>query len=60
VIGVSAGTSMPAENAVSDAVSALIALGYKPNEASRWVGSINSQGLRSDEIIRRALQLAAR
>lgn len=60
VVGVSAGTSMPAENAVSDAVSALIALGYKPNEASRWVGSINTQGLRSDEIIRRALQLAAR
>lgn len=60
VVGVGADAFAPVENAVSDAVSALIALGYKPNEASRWVGSINTQGLRSDEIIRRALQLAAR
>lgn len=55
--------STPRSNApdpVSDAVSALIALGYKPNEASRWVGGVDVAGLRSDEIIRRALQLAAR
>lgn len=51
-------TSAP--DPVSDAVSALIALGYKPNEASRWVGGVDVAGLRSDEIIRRALQLAAR
>lgn len=49
-----------APDPVNDAVSALIALGYKPNEASRWVSGVDVSGLRSDEIIRRALQLAAR
>jgi len=47
-------------DAVSDAMSALVALGYKPQEASRWIGSIDTQGLRSEDIIRKALQLAAR
>ena len=41
---------------VADAVSALIALGYKPNEASRMVRQIDSTGLGSEEIIRAALQ----
>jgi Holliday junction DNA helicase RuvA len=45
---------------VSDAISALVALGYKPQEASRWIGQIDTAGLKSEEIIRRALQLAAR
>lgn len=44
-------------NAVEDAVSALISLGYKPPEASRMVRSVeNGSGLSSEEIIRRALQ----
>lgn len=47
-------------DAVGDAMSALVALGYKPQEASRWIGSIDTQGLRSEDIIRKALQLAAR
>lgn len=41
---------------VSEAVSALIALGYKPAEASRAVGSIPGEGLRSEDLIRQALK----
>lgn len=40
----------------ADAVSALIALGYKPQEASRAVASIKEDGLSSEELIRRALK----
>jgi Holliday junction DNA helicase RuvA len=39
-----------------DAVSALIALGYKPQEASRAVAKIDESNLTSEEVIRRALQ----
>lgn len=41
---------------VADAVEALIALGYKPPEASRMVQSIDCDGLASEEIIRLALR----
>ncbi|QBQ53989.1 Holliday junction branch migration protein RuvA [Nitrosococcus wardiae] len=41
---------------VSDAVSALTALGYKPQEASRIVRQLNTEGLATEEIIRQALQ----
>ncbi len=41
---------------ISDAVSALIALGYKPQEASRMVRAVNTDGLDTEEIIRLALQ----
>lgn len=41
---------------VRDAVSALIALGYKPQDASRMVRQIQTSGLASEEIIRQALQ----
>jgi Holliday junction DNA helicase RuvA len=41
---------------VQEAVSALIALGYKPNEASRAVSSVPSGGLKSEDIIRQALK----
>jgi len=41
---------------VSDAVSALVALGYKPQEASRMVRNIETQDLPSEDIIRLALQ----
>ena len=40
----------------SDAVSALIALGYKPQEASRMIANIDLDGLSSEEIIRAALK----
>lgn len=41
---------------VGEAVSALVALGFKPQEASRRVRAIECQGLASEEIVRRALQ----
>ncbi|PKM30131.1 MAG: Holliday junction branch migration protein RuvA [Gammaproteobacteria bacterium HGW-Gammaproteobacteria-11] len=39
-----------------DAVSALISLGYKPQEASRAVAAVEEDGLSSEELIRRALK----
>jgi len=44
---------------VSDAVGALVALGYKPIDASRMVRSVESEGLASEEIIRAALKSVA-
>jgi Holliday junction DNA helicase RuvA len=43
---------------VEDAISALVALGYKPQEASRWVHSVEEANLSSEELIRRALRAA--
>ena len=45
---------------VSEAVSALVALGYKPNEASRAVRAVPAKGLAAEEIIRQALKGMAR
>lgn len=42
-------------DAVQDAVSALIALGYKPNDASRAVRGIREEGASSETLIRQAL-----
>lgn len=47
---------MQAETPVADAIGALIALGYKPNDASRMVRSVECEGLSSEEIIRLALR----
>lgn len=44
----------------SDAVSALIALGYKPAEASRLVQDLGEQAKTTEQIIRLALQKAVR
>lgn len=41
---------------IEEAVSALIALGYKPPQASRMVTQINTHDLTSEEIIRDALK----
>lgn len=41
---------------VEEAVTALVGLGYKPNEASRMVRAIDATELNSEEIIRQALQ----
>lgn len=49
----------PQHSPVNDAMSALIALGYKPIEASRMVRGIECEGLPSEEIIRQALKGAA-
>lgn len=46
-------------NPVGEAVGALMALGYKPNEASRLVRTVESDGLNTEEIIRQALKSAA-
>jgi Holliday junction DNA helicase RuvA len=48
--------AVAASSPVEDAVSALVGLGYKPQEASRMVRAIDTQELSSEEIIRRALQ----
>ncbi len=45
-----------AASPVEDAVSALVGLGYKPQEASRMVRAIDAAELSSEDIIRRALQ----
>ena len=42
-----------------DALSALVALGYKPQEASRLLQHVDTEGLESEAIIRLALKAAA-
>ncbi|MEN8214028.1 MAG: Holliday junction branch migration protein RuvA [Pseudomonadota bacterium] len=44
------------ESPTSEAVSALVALGYKPAEAGRMVKAVEAEGLSSEELIRAALQ----
>jgi Holliday junction DNA helicase RuvA len=46
-------------SAQSDAVSALVALGFKPAEASRAVSLVDDEELSSEELIRRALKSMA-
>ncbi|MGB5409212.1 MAG: Holliday junction branch migration protein RuvA [Thiogranum sp.] len=43
-------------NPVEEAVSALTALGYKPQDASRMVRAVDSEDLTTEDIIRAALQ----
>lgn len=45
---------------LDDAISALVALGYKLPEASRMVRAVASDGLSSEAIIRQALQASVR
>jgi Holliday junction DNA helicase RuvA len=54
----SAGTAAP--DAVSDAISGLIALGYKPQDASRFVHALQTTGKPSEEIIREVLKALVR
>jgi len=51
-----AGVQPVRQDAVGDAVSALVALGYKAQEASRMVRTIKADGLGSEALIRAALQ----
>jgi len=51
-------TQQPVISAVDDAISALIALGYKPQEAKQWVNTIAEVDASSETLIRRALQIA--
>jgi len=52
----------PASGAEAEAYSALVALGYKPQEATRLLKAVDTEGeaLTTEEMIRRALQGAAR
>ena len=52
----------PASQAEGEAYSALVALGYKPQEATRLLKAVDTEGekLTTEEMIRRALQGAAR
>lgn len=57
-------SSEPAEtgkldNAAQDAISALVSLGYKPQEASRLLQNIDTSGQDSESIIRAALKAAS-
>jgi Holliday junction DNA helicase RuvA len=53
-------TAAMASSPVEDAVSALVGLGYKPQEASQMVRALQTADLSSEEIIRGALQAAVR
>lgn len=55
-----AAASKPSRNQVlQDAIAALVALGYKPQEASRAVAKVDEGNLTSEEMIRRALREVA-
>ncbi|KGD71862.1 ATP-dependent DNA helicase RuvA [Tatumella morbirosei] len=56
----SAPSSAPAEanDAEAEAVSALVALGYKPQEASRMVSKVGQPGADCETLIREALRAA--
>jgi len=47
-------------HAADEAISALIALGYKPQEASRFVHGVARDAMTSEEIIREALKASIR
>ena len=48
------------DDPVADASSALVALGYRPAEASRMIRGVATAGLSTEEIIRQALQATGR
>ncbi len=49
-------TLVRADSVTAEAESALIALGYKPQEASRYVQGVAAKGMRAEELIRAALK----
>lgn len=57
--GVLPGTGAVADDPVSEAVSALVSLGFKPQEASRRVAALEVDGLTSEQIVRAALRASA-
>jgi Holliday junction DNA helicase RuvA len=56
VAGTAAAPGPNVASPVEEAVSALVALGYKPQEASRMVRAIDNSGISTEDIIRAALQ----
>ncbi len=55
-----AGVTAAPGNPADEAISALIALGYKPQEASRFVHGVARDGMSSEELIREALKASIR
>ncbi len=55
-----AALSLPADGIEAEALNALLALGYKPAEAARLIKSAADGTQSTEELIRRALQAAAR
>ncbi len=53
-------TTTPKVDQSDEATSALIALGYKPHEASRLVATVAADGMTSEAIIREALKSVIR
>ncbi len=51
-----AATLAPAADALAEAESALIALGYKPAEAAKAVAAVKEEGASSEQLIRSALK----
>jgi Holliday junction DNA helicase RuvA len=49
-----------AASPVSDAISALVALGFKPGDADRMVKQVAADDMASEELIREALKAQAR
>jgi holliday junction DNA helicase RuvA len=58
--GAAASPSADVANPVEEAVSALIALGYKPQDASRMVRAVDTRDVSTEEIIKTALQATVR
>jgi Holliday junction DNA helicase RuvA len=56
--GVPKGEAVAADDALADAVSALVALGYKPADANRMARAVDDGARTSEEIIRFALRSA--
>ena len=54
--GAAASQAADVASPVEEAVSALIALGYKPQDASRMVRAVDTRDVTTEEIIRTALQ----
>ena len=52
--------TMPTKSAAEEAISALISLGYKPQEASRFVHNVTKEDMGSETIIREALKASVR
>jgi len=50
----------PQESAADEAISALVALGYKPVEAQRMIRRVETPDANSEELIRAALKSAAK
>lgn len=53
------GSAASRTSVVHDAVSALVSLGYKPNDASRIIRDIDTEDRRAEDVIRDALQAIA-